>query len=77
MTPAVETKSFTFIYHGFSVPSFKESSWKWWPIIQIIQPSLREVLVLCIFKTSIVCHGKSPFLIGKPSINGPFCLLCI
>ena len=19
-----------------------------------------------------VCHGKSPFLIGKPSINGPF-----
>jgi hypothetical protein len=22
--------------------------------------------------TFTVCHGKSPFLIGKPSINGPF-----
>ena len=70
------------IYHGFSVPFFKESSWKWWPSFYVFigalngfymnhapasnhsllypilvplqskqQPTLQELIVLCVFKT--------------------------
>jgi hypothetical protein len=30
------------------------------------------LVTICLFNIAMENHGKSPFLIGNPSINGPF-----
>ena len=49
--------------------------WFWmgsWLVKNGIHRSWMIIIPITIWLWLTVCHGKSPFLIGKPSINGPF-----